>query len=120
MDASVLRAVVLMSMLVLAAQAEMNPSYTNTVPNGNTLGQLDDVSNPSDRNQVVPNGHIISCDLKCATKCLMNQICLGMYMIRCKHRPSYVVYNCTQSCANSIATTSTSNSGNMHISIWDY
>ncbi|PQP94007.1 uncharacterized protein Pyn_08477 [Prunus yedoensis var. nudiflora] len=63
MDASVLRAVLLMSMLVLAiAQAEMNPSYTNTVPNGNTLGQLDDVSDPSDGNQVVPNGHIISCD----------------------------------------------------------
>ncbi|CAL2274682.1 unnamed protein product [Prunus armeniaca] len=110
MDASILRAVVLMSMLVLAiAQADINPSYTNTVSNGNTLGQVDDVSDPSNTNHVVPDGHLISCGLKCATKCLMNPICLGMCMIRCKHRPSDVVYNCTHNCDNSIATTSTSN-----------
>ncbi|XP_016651742.1 PREDICTED: uncharacterized protein LOC107881743 [Prunus mume] len=116
MDSSVLRAVVLMSMLVLAiAEADMNPSYTNTVPNGNTLGHVDDVSDPSNGNQVVPNGHIISCGFKCATKCLMNPICLGTCMIRCKHRLSNVVYNCTQSCANSIATTSTSNSDKLYV-----
>ncbi|CAL8154957.1 unnamed protein product [Prunus armeniaca] len=63
MDASILRAVVLMSMLVLAiAQADINPSYTNTVSNGNTLGQVDDVIDPSNTNHVVPNGHLISCD----------------------------------------------------------
>ncbi|CAL8171940.1 unnamed protein product [Prunus armeniaca] len=56
MDASLLRAVVLMSMLVLAiAQADINPSYTNTVSNGNTLGQVDDVSDPSNTNHVVPD-----------------------------------------------------------------
>ncbi|CAL8147320.1 unnamed protein product [Prunus armeniaca] len=89
MDASVLRAVVLMSMLVLSiAQADINPSYTNAVPNDNPLDQVDDVDPRSNTNQVVPNGHIISCGLKCATKCLMNPICLGMCMIRCKHRPS--------------------------------
>ena len=121
MDASILRAVVLMSMLVLAiAQADINPSYTNAIPNGNTLGQADDAFDPSNTNHVVPNGHLISCGLKCATKCLMNPICLGMCMIRCKHRPSDVVYNCTHNCANSIATTRTSNFGNVHISIWDY
>ncbi|CAB4317931.1 unnamed protein product [Prunus armeniaca] len=43
MDASVLRAVVLVSMLVLSiAQADINPSYTNAGPNDNPLGQVDD------------------------------------------------------------------------------
>ncbi|VVA35291.1 PREDICTED: uncharacterized protein [Prunus dulcis] len=64
MDASVFRAVVLMSMRVLAiAQADINPSYTNAVPNGNTLGQVDDVSDLSNINNVVPNGHLIPCGL---------------------------------------------------------
>ncbi|CAL8076193.1 unnamed protein product [Prunus armeniaca] len=117
MDASVSRAVLLMSMLLLAiAQADINPSYTSAVPNdGSTLGQVDDVSDPSNTNHVVPNGHLISCGLKCATKCLMNPICLGMCMIRCKHRPSDVVYNCTHNCANSIASTSTSNSDKRYV-----
>ncbi|CAL8132377.1 unnamed protein product [Prunus armeniaca] len=62
MDASLFRAVVLMSMLVLAiAQSDINPSYTNAVPNGNTLGQVDDVSDPSNTNHMVPNGHLIPC-----------------------------------------------------------
>ncbi|CAL9015704.1 unnamed protein product [Prunus brigantina] len=118
MDASVLRAVVLMSMLVLSiAQADINPSYTNAVPNDNPLDQVDDVYPRSNTNQVVPNGHIISCGLKCATKCLMNPICLGMCMIRCKHRPSDVVYDCTHNCANSIATTSTSNSDKRYVEV---
>ncbi|CAL9010173.1 unnamed protein product [Prunus brigantina] len=62
MDASLFRDVVLMSMLVLAIpQADINPSYTNAVPNGNTLGQVDDVSDPSNTNHMVPNGHLIPC-----------------------------------------------------------
>ncbi|CAL8147289.1 unnamed protein product [Prunus armeniaca] len=116
MDASVLRVVVLMGMLVLSiAQADINPSYTNAVPNDHPLDQVDDVYPRSNTNQVVPNGHIISCGLKCATKCLMNPICLGMCMIRCKHRPSNVVYGCTHNCANSISTTSTSNSDKRYV-----
>ncbi|KAI5331811.1 hypothetical protein L3X38_021937 [Prunus dulcis] len=60
MDASVFRAVVLMSMRVLAiAQADINPSYTNAVPNGNTLGQVDDVSDLSNINNVVPNERVL-------------------------------------------------------------
>ncbi|PQQ21825.1 uncharacterized protein Pyn_19863 [Prunus yedoensis var. nudiflora] len=57
MDASVLRAVVLMSMLVLSiAQADINPSCTNAVPNDNPLDQVGDVYPCSNTNQVVPNG----------------------------------------------------------------
>ena len=106
MDASILRAVVLMSMLVLAiAQADINPSYTNTVSNGNILGQVDDVSDPSNINHVVPNGHLIPCGLRCARKCMLSPICLCICMIKCKLTPSDVVYNCIQNCANSIAIT---------------
>ncbi|KAI5320018.1 hypothetical protein L3X38_039726 [Prunus dulcis] len=104
MDA-VLRAVVLMSMLVLAiAQADINPSYTNVVQNGKTLGQVEDVSHPSNTNHVVPNDHLIPCGVRSATKC----------MIKCKFGPSDVVYNCTHNCANSIATTTTSGVGNSY------
>ncbi|CAL2252023.1 unnamed protein product [Prunus armeniaca] len=64
MDARVFRAVVLTSMLVLAiAQADINPSYTNAIPNGNTLGQADDAFDPSNTNHVVPNGRLIPCGL---------------------------------------------------------
>ncbi|KAL6274334.1 hypothetical protein ACE6H2_025026 [Prunus campanulata] len=115
MDA-VLRAVVLMSMLVLAiAQVYINPSYTNVVQNGKTLGQVEDVSDPSNTNHVVPNGHLIPCGVRCATKCLMNPICLDMCMIKCKFGPSDVVYNCTHNCANSIATTTTSSSDKRYV-----
>lgn len=74
-----LRAVVLMSMLVLAIdQVDINPSYTNVVQNGKTLGQVEDVSDPSNTNHVVPNGHLIPCGVRCAIKCIMNQIYLGI------------------------------------------
>ncbi|CAL2245560.1 unnamed protein product [Prunus armeniaca] len=106
MDASLFRAVVLMSMLVLAiAQADINPSYTNAVPNGNTLCQVDDVSDPSNTNHVVPNGHLIPCGLRCARKCMLSPICLCICMIKCKLTLSDVVYNYTQNGANSIAIT---------------
>ncbi|CAL9015696.1 unnamed protein product, partial [Prunus brigantina] len=106
MDASVFRAVVLMSMRVLAiAQADINPSYTNAVPNGNTLGQVDDVFDLSNINHVVPNGHLIPCGLGCVRKCMLSPICLCICMIKYKLTPLDVVYNFTQKCANSIAIT---------------
>ncbi|CAL2252010.1 unnamed protein product [Prunus armeniaca] len=78
MDASVLRAVVLMSMLVLSiAQADINPSYTNAVPNDNHLDQVDDVYPRSNTNQVVPNGHIISCDANIG----LRMLCMIVHII---------------------------------------